>query len=62
MVFTVTVNVCAALLPHELLAVTVIFPLVELAVVLIELVVELPDQPEGNVQVYDEAPLTAVIE
>lgn len=38
-------------LPHALLAVTVIFPPVELAVVVIEFVVEVPVHPEGNVQV-----------
>ena len=38
------------------------FPLVALAVALIEFVVDVPVQPPGNVQVYDVAPATAVIE
>ena len=48
---TVTASVCGADVPHALLAVTVMLPLVALAVVFIEVVVELPVQPEGNTQV-----------
>ena len=47
----VTFNVCAKDDPQELFAVTEIVPLVELAVVMIEFVVEEPLQPEGNVHV-----------
>ena len=49
--FTVTANVCAGDEPQILLAVTETFPLVILAVVLIELVVEVPVHPEGSVHV-----------
>ena len=49
--FTVTVVVDeAAEVPQALVAVTEIFPLVALAVVIIEFVVEVPVQPPGNVQ------------
>lgn len=48
---TVTANVCAGEVPQELLAVTVIFPLVAPAVVLIEFVVDVPLQPPGKVHV-----------
>jgi hypothetical protein len=48
--------------PQELFAVTVIFPLVELTVTEILLVVDVPVQPPGNVHVYDVAPATAVTE
>jgi hypothetical protein len=61
-VFTVIAKLAAEEFPQALFAVTVMFPLVELAVVFIELVVEVPLQPPGNVQVYDVAPATAVIE
>jgi len=61
-VFTVMANVDAALLPQAFAAVTAMFPLVTLAVVLMELVVEEPLQPEGNVQVYEVAPETAAME
>ena len=44
------------------MAITITFPLVEPAVAVIELVVEVPVQPEGNVHVYDVAPLTGVTE
>ena len=55
---TVTASVRGVEPPQELFAVTEIFPLVALAVALMEVVVELPDQPEGNTQVYEVAPLT----
>ena len=61
-VFTVIANICDELLPQVLFAVTVIFPLVVDAVVLMELVVEVPVHPPGNVQVYEVARPTAVIE
>jgi hypothetical protein len=38
--------------------VTEIIPLVEPTVVVIEVVLEEPDQPDGKVQVYDVAPGT----
>ena len=50
-VFTVTVNVCGVEFPQVLFAVTVIFPEVALAVVVMLLVVDVPVQPPGNVQV-----------
>jgi hypothetical protein len=59
---TVMLKLCTALLPQELLAFTVIVPLVEFVVVVIEFVVEVPVHPEGNVHVYDVAPETAAIE
>ena len=55
---TVTASVWNVEEPHELLAVTVIFPLVVPAVALILVVVELPVHPKGNVHVYDVAPET----
>jgi hypothetical protein len=48
---TFTAKVCAVLLPHPLFATTEIVPPVVPAVVLIELVVDVPDQPEGSVHV-----------
>ena len=62
MEFTATAKVCALEDPHELFAVTVIFPPVAPAVVFIEFVVEVPLHPAGNVHVYEVAPATAVIE
>ena len=59
MVFTVTDFVCVADEPQALFAVTVIVPLVAPAIVLMEVVVEEPLQPAGNVHVYDVAPVTA---
>lgn len=48
---TVTAKVCAVDEPQPLFAVTETFPLVELAVVVMLVVVDIPDQPEGNVHV-----------
>lgn len=50
-VIIVTASVCADEEPHELFAVTVMFPPEEPAVALIELEVDAPVQPEGNVHV-----------
>ena len=47
--------------PQLLFAETLIFPLVELAVAVMDVEKELPDQPEGNVQVYEVAPATGVM-
>jgi len=47
---TVTANVRVVLAPHELSAVTEIVPPVEPAVALMDVEVELPVHPEGNVQ------------
>ena len=47
----VTAKVVAGLLPHALTATTEIVPEEDPAVVVIELVAEVPDQPEGSVQV-----------
>lgn len=49
--FTTTASVLTDDKPQELFAVTLIFPLVELAVVVMLLVVDVPVQPDGNVQV-----------
>ena len=49
--FTVTLNVSSAEEPQELSAVTVTLPLVVPAVVLIEVVAEVPVHPPGNVHV-----------
>jgi hypothetical protein len=49
--FTATANVCAKDDEQVLFAVTETFPPVALAVALIELVADVPDQPAGNVQV-----------
>lgn len=50
-VFTVMACDDAADVPHALVAVTVMLPAVELAVAVIELVVDVPVQPLGNVHV-----------
>jgi hypothetical protein len=50
MVFTVTANVCGLLDPQVLSAVTVTFPLVEFAVVVILFIVLVPVHPPGTVQ------------
>jgi hypothetical protein len=57
----VTAKVLGALAPQVLFALTEIVPLAP-AVAVIEVVVEDPDQPDGNVHVYDVAPLTAATE
>jgi hypothetical protein len=51
MLFTITANACAVDDPQALLAVTEMFPPEASAVILIELVVEVPVHPEGNVHV-----------
>ena len=58
----VTASVCADELPHPLLATTVTLPVLVPTVAFMALVVELPVQVFGNVQVYDVAPFTGVIE
>ena len=58
---TVTLKVLAVLEAQELLAVTEIVPLEAPTVVVMEVVVDEPDQSEGKDQVYEVAPLTAVI-
>ena len=50
-VVTVTDRVWALLEPQELFAMTCMFPDVAPGITTIELVVEVPVQPEGNVQV-----------
>ena len=60
-VITVTPSVCAADEPQELFAVTDIVPPAAPAVVVMEVVVELPVQPPGRVHVYPVAPATAAI-
>jgi hypothetical protein len=61
-VLTVTLNVCAGLVPQALTATTVITPLVLPAIAFIEVVFDAPFHPEGNIQVYDVAPATGEIE
>ena len=60
--FTVIVKVCTTEEPQRLFAFTLMFPPVVPAMVLILVVVEVPDHPDGNVHVYDVAPFTAAIE
>ena len=55
---TVTLSVLAALVPQELFAVTEMEPLFAPTFVAIDVVVELPLQPEGNVHAYEVAPET----
>jgi hypothetical protein len=50
-VLTVTAKVCAVLLPHALLAVTVMLPLFAPTVAVMLLVVDVPLQPLGKVHV-----------
>ena len=56
-VITVALTVLGVPEPHVLLAVTDIVPPLEPTVVDIVLVVEFPLHPDGNVQVYDVAPV-----
>ena len=51
----------AELVPHELVAVTDISPLFAPTVAMIEVDVELPVHPVGNVHVYEVAPATGEI-
>jgi len=51
MLSTVTASILTGLAPQALLAVTVIFPDVVPAVTFIELVTEVPVQPDGSVHV-----------
>ena len=55
----VTLTVLAEDDPQLLFAVTLIFPLLAPAVSVILFVVELPDHPAGNVQMYEDDPTTA---
>ena len=50
-VATVTLNILAVPEPHELLAITEIFPPVAPAVAVIEVEEEVPVHPDGNVHV-----------
>jgi hypothetical protein len=50
-ILTVTAKVLTVLFPHILFAVTLILPLIDPTVVVIEFVVEVPVQPDGKVQV-----------
>ena len=58
----VTTSVAAAELPQPLLAVTETFPPAVPAVVWIMVVVDVPVQPFGRVQVYEVAPFTDAME
>ena len=58
----ITLNVCAAVLPQPLLAITETVPLLADGIAVMLLVVEVPLQPEGRVQVYEVAPFTDTIE
>ena len=62
---TVTANVCAALVPQELVAVTVMFPfcpaLPEETVIEFVPLPDVIDHPVGTVHVYDVALATAVM-
>ena len=57
-----TANDCAGLVQPFALATTVILPPADPTTVVIELVVDVPVHPFGNVQLYELAPLTGVIE
>ena len=56
-----TFTALGALEPQELFAVTDIVPPLDPAVVIIDVLVDDPLHPDGNVQVYDVAPVTADI-
>ena len=56
-----TFTALGALEPQELFAVTDIVPPLDPAVVVIDVLVDDPLHPDGNVQVYDVAPVTADI-
>jgi hypothetical protein len=58
---TVTAKVLTMLFPQLPTAVTLMFPLLAPTVVVMEVVVEVPVQPDGKVQMYEVAPLTAEI-
>jgi hypothetical protein len=58
----VMARVRALLVPQLLFAVIEIFPLAVPVMAVIEYVPDVPDHPEGNVQVYPVAPGTAVTE
>ena len=60
-VFTVTANVLATDEPQALLAVTLTLPEVVAARAVIVVVAEVPDQPEGKLQLYEVAPETAAM-
>lgn len=55
---TVTVTVRGELLPHALTATTEMLPPAAPATTVILFVVDVPVHPEGNVQMYEVAPLT----
>lgn len=61
-VLVVTASVRGVDEPQVLLAVTEIVPPFAPVVAVIELIVDVPVQPLGNVQVYEVAPGTAVTE
>jgi hypothetical protein len=61
-VVILTFIVCGEEDPQELFAVTEIVPPVEPDVAFIELLVELPDHPEGSVHEYEMAPDTGETE
>jgi hypothetical protein len=58
---TVMCSVAAELLPHELTAVTFIFPETLIVFIEMESVDDDPAQPPGNVQEYEVAPLTGTV-
>jgi hypothetical protein len=61
-VVTLMASVLAVPVPQVLLADTERVPPDDPTVTVMELVLELPVHPEGNVQEYDVAPLTAATE
>ena len=58
---TVTLKVLAVPEPHELFAVTETLPLLAPTVAVIDVVVEVPLHPDGNVHAYEVAPVTVDI-